>query len=195
MRAARWAIAGAVSATVAVFVVACSDVAPLDVAYAVNDGGAGDGGGNGPRITRDGGPSASSAIPIIFDGSNPTSLGQCNGGLGADAGCDDTAGLGCCLDSHGSTCMGQDEAPLRCAANTFVACRQSQPDSPCCWRTVGAGQMAVYAGDCGDDPIACLDSSGCPLGTGCATKECGDRGHTFTIGACGSVAPACPSSP
>jgi hypothetical protein len=195
VKAASLVAAGIVALTISISMVACSDVASLDVAYVGGDGGdggKGDGGGGTAPISRDGGPSPSSEIPILFDGASPTALGPCNGGLGADAGCDDTEGLGCCLDARGSTCMEQAEAPLRCAGNVFVACRQSEPDSPCCWRTVSGSRMAVYAGDCGEDPIACIDSNGCPLGQGCATKQCGDPSHAFTIGACGSVPPDCP---
>lgn len=192
MRTASWATAGILAVTISVFMVACSQVAALDVAYVGSDGGGVDAATDAPHVTRDGGASTSSAIPILFDGSNPTALGQCNGGLGAEAGCDDTAGLGCCLEPHGSTCMEQREAALRCAGNVFVACRQSQPDSPCCWRAFGSSRMAVYAGDCAEDPVACIDSSGCPLGQSCTTRQCGDPGNAFTIGACGSVAPDCP---
>jgi len=199
VKAAALVAAGVVALTISISMVACSDVAALDVAYVGSDGGGNDGagsggGGNGDaaRVARDGGPSPSSEIPILFDGSSPTSLGSCNGGLGVDAGCDDTQGFGCCLDAHGSTCMEQAEAPRRCAGNVFVACRHSAIDSPCCWRTVSGSRAAVYAGDCGDDPIACIDSNGCPLGVACTTRTCGDPNHSFMIGACGSVAPDCP---
>jgi hypothetical protein len=179
-------VLGAILALGAV-TVACSEVAKLDLAYTA-DGGADAGEDARQKVRPSNVEPADSAISVPL----PTDLGGCDGGLGESAGCDDTAGLGCCLTASGSQCIEQREAPLRCTSAVFLACRQSSSDSQCCWRTSGDARFTAYAATCDDGAIACLDAAGCPAGESCQTRDCVLGGTIFTFGACGSTAPKCP---
>ncbi|MBX3221750.1 MAG: hypothetical protein KF795_14635 [Labilithrix sp.] len=171
---------------------ACATVAELDVTYASSDfsedsGSDASGVDDASRTVRE-----SSVEPV--DAQAPTSaasdLGPCDGGLGESSGCDDTAGLGCCLGKDEAVCIELVEAPVRCKGDVFVACRQSRGDDMCCWRTTANGRIAAYAADCKGGAIACLDSAGCPDGVTCLTKSCGVA-NPFLIGECGRT-PTCP---
>jgi hypothetical protein len=173
---------------------ACASVADLDVNYVPSappgdaDAGAGaDGGEDAQRRVRESSVEPTDVQAPVFPASN---LAACDAGLGEEAGCDDSAGLGCCLTAQGATCIEQREAPALCAGNVFVACRTSVPDSLCCWRNGPKGHFAVYAADCAGGRLACLDDTGCAEGVSCVTKQCGTV-NPFTIGECGGQ-PVCP---
>jgi hypothetical protein len=191
-------------AVVAVLVTACARVADLDVAYSPDAGaraGAGDAGAGG------GSADGSAAVPgrqnvrpsavTPVDAALPPApillhIGSCgsDAGLGP-TGCDETAGLGCCLSPSGSTCMESNDAPTACAGDVFIACVQSNDEGTCCWRSTGSSRHAVYTAECEGGAVACIDPSGC-IGGPCATVTCGPPGSTFTIGQCGDVPPPCP---
>jgi hypothetical protein len=174
-------------------VAACSTLADLDVAYDGNDAGDGDGGDGGRRV-RD---SSAEAEPTPDQPTlAPSAQVPCNDSTDPDGGCDIAQGLGCCLKPGASMCIFQWEATALCAGGTFVGCREDDPDSPCCWRTVNGVRQAVHAAFCDGGAHACVvnpDSGGsrCEQGT-CTQSVCNvGAAGTFTIGACGATEP-CP---
>jgi hypothetical protein len=194
VRRAFIVIAGFSASTYAVF--ACARVAELDVAYELPDGGRGgdgaatDSGAGDRQRVRD-----SEVVPPDVTSPPPpppTNLSPCDGGLGTAAGCDDLEGLGCCLMPTGSKCMELREVATSCSGNVFIACLQGNGDNACCWRPLGTGRMAAYAGDCDGGTVACLDSTGCPDDETCRTTTCGTGANSFKIGQCGDAPPACP---
>jgi hypothetical protein len=170
---------------------ACATIAEVDVAYSPAT--AGDGGppgfADGSRIVRD--STVETSRPVVVP--LPPGPGTpCNGNLGADAECDDTAGMGCCLTGGASLCLFQWERETKCSApSVFVACRQSTDDAPCCWRKDKVGNpVAMFAADCDGGLTACVAEAGCSNGQTCVTRTC--PGDPLEIGACGQ-APKCPN--
>jgi hypothetical protein len=185
-------------------IVACASVADLGVAYDPNhsseggvgndtpDGGQGAVDANRQKVresteSRDTPPPPAPPPPIVH-GCDPS------GGLGANTGCDTTAGFGCCIGAANETCMETRSADALCGglgASLFVTCRQGDGDSACCWRTAANGaRSTAFAADCSGGSIACLDDSGCPSGVSCHTHDCG--APAIKIGECGKD-PVCPS--
>lgn len=179
---------------------ACASIADLDVQYPAEATGADDVGdaiADGPRFVRESSTTLLDAGKIVLE---PGPMTPCIGeaGLDDDGGCDEKAGLGCCIKTaaaddaaSSSACMQQWQAPTECPDYVFIACRRSVDDSTCCWRTNGKGRSAVYTGVC-EGGLACVDDADCPSEgplAGCHVKTC--PSVAFPIGECGAD-PKCP---
>jgi hypothetical protein len=163
----------------------CESATNLDVTY--GDASAALEAGSGP--TADGtAPADGGDGSTAVDGSTPITpvLTGCP--------CDPTQGIGCCLPSAAKPfCTATTEACTD-SKGTFLKCVGPDPttESVCCWHGTGPGAVTALAGACTSGPVACTTDTDC-AGSGetkCALASC--FGGTIVIGACGSVAPACP---
>lgn len=187
---------------------ACAVILPLGaLAVACNAGGelaytsALPAGSEGGVLPDDAGRSVADsevdALPRQNDGAiAPTSSAPlpCSG---FDAGCDPTAGQGCCLkgganDGTSNACFEQARVFGGNACNdpgdVFLGCLSSDSDSACCWEP---GKNTRFRASCTGGPEACdpLAATGavCTLGGACTAIVC----KGVTVGYCGSGAPPC----
>lgn len=120
--------------------------------------------------------------------------------LDPDAGCDPSAGMGCCLPKSGTgnTCAEQvqyfSQATTFCkaAGDVFLTCVASDPDSLCCWGAGASGtQHTAKASSCDKGPESCNPLAGgttCSKGQPCVTAKC----NGLDVGACGKAPPCRP---
>lgn len=148
---------------------------------------------------------------VAADGSLVTVPSQNDGGFvpsimplacnGLDAGCDPTAGMGCCLagssDTTGSNnaCYEQVQhysaSACKDDGDVFLGCLSSNSDSTCCWQPEGSNRMNTrFRTDCDGGIEACdpnADGGSCVTGGACTPTTC----KGVVVGYCGGGTPPC----
>jgi hypothetical protein len=128
------------------------------------------------------------APPAPFDAALTVLPGQLLGD-GGFCGCEQIAGIGCCVPPDAAPfCSSSYEACTHTGA-AFLGCIRSDIDSVCCWHGVGRGSSTAMAVACSDGPVACATDTDCAPGGTCMQAKCGG----ITVGAC-DQAPTCPSN-
>lgn len=198
VRSRAWLAALIIGVPAAGAAVACT----AGDALVYSGAGSSDGGLDGAS---DGGVTADGALltpPAQNDGGFVPSLRQlaCSG-LAVDAGCDPSAGMGCCLAAS-SDMTGSDNACLDQAqhysssgcksdGDVFLGCLSSNPDSTCCWQPEGNRRMDTrFRTDCDGGVEACdptADGGSCATGGACTPATC----KGVVVGYCGGGAPPC----
>ena len=111
--------------------------------------------------------------------------------------CDESAGLGCCIQQDGPAFCTADTNYCTSQKGTHLKCGRPDPttESVCCWSfptpksAIGAVTALASACDAGPLATACSTDTDC-AGTGakkCSTVPCGG----ITIGQCGESPPPC----
>ncbi len=166
----------------------------------------GDGGVDGPVADGGGRIVGDSTIDVRErtgdSGGFPPSMPFKCTGLDPDAGCDPTAGLGCCLAAAsdpvgtGNKCFEQREAfeGTQCAAakDVFIACLSSDSDNTCCWHKEANNTTNTrYRAACDGGVEACdptADGGGvCAMKAKCNAVTC----KGVVVGYCGEGSSPC----
>lgn len=193
-------VAFVVGLPVAGAAIACTAGDPIAYSAAAMSGAGadgGDGGGGGG-----GGPADGSllTVPSQNDGGFVPAIQHlsCNG---FDAGCDPTAGMGCCLagssDTTGSNnaCLEQvqhyNSTACKDPGDVFLGCLGSDTDSVCCWEPEGSDRKNTrFRADCDGGVEACdpnADGGSCSTGGTCMPTIC----KGVVVGYCGGGTPPC----
>jgi hypothetical protein len=166
----------------------CSGCAAVGVSYIGEDGGI-----DAPS-RRDAPPPPDSGTPDAvtdapaFDAAVAVLSGQLLGD-GGFCGCEQNAGVGCCVPPDGAPfCSSTYEACTHTGA-AFLGCIRGDLDSICCWHGLGRGSSTAMAAACTEGPVACATDADCAPAGACMQATCGG----ITVGACNQV-PTCPSN-
>lgn len=198
-RSRVWLVALVVSLPVAGAAIACTAGDPLVYAGPGSPSEAGVDGGTEGGVTAEGG--LLTEPPQNDGGFLPAIRPLACNGLDADAGCDPTSGMGCCLAGSSDT-AGSDNACFEqvqhynataCtnAGDVFLGCLASNSDSTCCWQPEGGNRMNTrFRTDCAGGTEACdpnADGGSCATGGACTPTTC----KGVLVGYCGGGAPPC----